>query len=113
MLVEKLGQRGRLQKALIAAFASSTSYDDTRKKFDRMAKVVTTLSDDEVEQVQKAYSANEWLHDAWYLSNRPYTRLVGFMKRCTGKEFAIVDGKLIIQKMAIGKKTPEDDEIPF
>jgi len=110
VLVEKLGQKGRLQQALISAFASSTSYDETRRRFDRLEKAVATLSDDEVAQIQTAFSANEFLHDAWYLDNQ-YNRLVDFMRRCTGQRFEITDKQLCIKK-AIAKKRA-DDEIPF
>jgi hypothetical protein len=91
LLVDKLGQKGRLQQALVSAFAKSPSFDAARDRFDRIYGVVSTLTDDEVGQIQTAYSSNERLHGAYYLKNR-YNRLTEFMKRCTGKEFNI-DGK--------------------
>ncbi len=97
VLVEKLGQKGRLQQALVSAFASSSSYEATRKRFDRLENAVTTLSDDEITQIQIAFAGNEFLHGAWYLNNQ-YDRLTNFMKRCTGKQFEITDGELRIKK---------------
>ena len=64
LLVEKLGQKGRLQQALISAFASSPDWNSARKRFGRLEKIVSTLGDDEATQIQTAYSTNEFLHDA-------------------------------------------------
>jgi hypothetical protein len=36
-LVEKLGQKARLQQTLVSAFASSPNWDEARARFDRMA----------------------------------------------------------------------------
>jgi hypothetical protein len=53
-----------------------------------------------------AYFSIENLHGAYYLKNH-YNRLTDFMKRCTGKEFAI-------KKKVVGKKRGNlDDEISF
>lgn len=84
VLVEKLGQRGRLQQTLISAFASTPNWDEARRRFDRMDEAITSLTDDEVEAIQLAYSSNDQLYGAIYLNNK-YDRLVNFMKRCTGK----------------------------
>lgn len=111
LLVQKLGQKGRLQQALISAFASSGSWEAARERFDRMDGSVSTLSDDEASQIQTAYSSNESLHGAYYLKNH-YNRLTDFMKRCTGKEFEI-DGKKLEIKKVKAKKRDMNDEIPF
>lgn len=102
LLVEKLGQKTRLQQALVAAFAKSRDWDSTRKRFDRLDGAVSTLGDEEVEEIQAAYSSNEALHGAYYLNNH-YNRLVDFMTRCTGKQFEIVNGELKIKKKAAGR----------
>ncbi len=111
VLVDKLGQKGRLQRGLVAAFASSSNWDAARERFDRMEGSVSTLTDDEVSQIQTAYSSNDSLHGAYYLKNH-YNRLTDFMKRCTGKEFEI-DGKELKIKKVKAKKREMDDEIPF
>jgi hypothetical protein len=78
-----------------------------------MDRSVSTLSDDEVNQIRTAYYSNESLHGAYYLKNR-YNRLTDFMKRCTGKEFEIDGKKLAIKKEVVGKKQSDmEDEIPF
>lgn len=108
VLVEKLGQRGRLQQTLISAFASTPNWDEARRRFDRMDEAITTLTDDEVEAIQLAYSSNDQLYGAIYLNNK-YDRLVDFMKRCTGKEFVIKGRKLTPKAVAADL----DEEIPF
>lgn len=111
LLVEKLGQKRRLQQALVSAFTSSPDWDAARKRFGRLQKAVTTLGDDEVRQIQAAYSSNEFLHGAWYLDNQ-YKRLILFMNRCTGKQFEIV-GKELRTKEKTAKINKLDEEIPF
>jgi hypothetical protein len=111
LLVERLSQQGRLQQAIVSAFASSPSWDATRERFDRMEGCVSNLSDNEVSQIQAAYSSNESLYSAFYLKNH-YNRLTDFMSRCTGKEFKI-DGKVLEIKKTKVSKREMDDEIPF
>jgi TIR domain-containing protein len=110
LLVESLGQKGRLRLTLITAFCDSPDFNETRDRFNRLAETISTLSDDEVEQIQKAYASNDQLHGAYYLGY--YNRLISFMKRCTGKEFAI-DGKKLVGESAKATKKEMDDEIPF
>jgi hypothetical protein len=112
LLIEKLGQKGRLQQALITAFTLSPNWDSARERFDLMNEAVTSLSDDQVDQIQIAYFSNESLHDAYYLKNH-YKRLTVFMKRCTGKDFEIAGRELRIKKANAGKRRTVDDEIPF
>ena len=111
ILVEKLGQKGRLQHALVSAFAASPDWDEARKRFDSLDAAVSVLSDEEVHQIQAAYSSNEALNGAYYLKNH-YTRLVDFMNRCTEKQFEIV-GKTLRIKGKVTAKRNADDEIPF
>jgi len=59
ILVEKLGQKARLQQTLVSAFASSPNWDEARARFDRMKEAVSSLNNEEIEQIQNAYSSNE------------------------------------------------------
>jgi hypothetical protein len=111
VLVENLGQKRRLQQALISAFTGSPNWDTARERFGRMDKAISNLSDDEVRQIETAYSSNEALHGAYYLKNH-YSRLTDFMKRCTGKQFEIIGTELRMKKAKIGRRDM-DDEIPF
>jgi hypothetical protein len=108
VLAEKLGQKWRLQQMLISAFNSSPDFYETKRRFDRMNEVITSLSDNEAESIQRAFSSNDQLYGAIYLDSR-YNRLVNFMKRCTGKDFAIEDRKLKPKAVFVDM----DDEIPF
>ena len=110
LLVEKLGQQGRLRQSLIFAFCASTNFNETRDRFDRLSETISTLSGDEVDQIQQAFSLNDQLHGAFHLTY--YDRLTKFMKRCTGREFEISSKKLTLKKAA-ARKHEMDDDIPF
>jgi len=111
VLVDKLGQRGRLQQTLISGFNSSPDWGETTVRFDRMNEAVSTLNADEVEEIQRAYAANDQLHYANYLNNK-YNRLISFMKRCTGKDF-VIDGTRLAPRTQLRRMSEMDDEIPF
>lgn len=109
LLVEQLGQK-RLRQALIIAFCESSDFNETRDRFDRLSETISTLSDDEAEQIQNAFASNDQLHGAYYLGY--YNRLTNFMKRCTGKDFEIEDKKLVAKNLKPIKRQM-DDEMPF
>ncbi len=53
ILCEKLGQKDRLQQAVISAFIQSPDFNETKVRFDRMENAVKTLSDDELARINK------------------------------------------------------------
>lgn len=87
LLVEEFGQPGRLRETLISAFCTSADFNETRGRFDRLNQVIATLSKDEAQKIQRAYSLNDKLNGAYYLRN--HNRLINFMQRSTGREYAI------------------------
>lgn len=105
LLAEKLGQRDRIQHALITAFCAAPNWNEARRRFERMAGLVTKLSEAEFEQIRTAFEANNQLHEAIYLSNSD--RLIKFLQRTTGVKYRLLGGKIVpdIQK--------DDNEIPF
>lgn len=109
LLVEQLGQK-RLRQALIVTFCESSDFIETRNRFDRLAGTISTLSDDEIAQIQNAFASNDQLHGAYYLGY--YNRLTKFMKRCTGKDFEIEANRLIV-KNSKPVQGQTDDEVPF
>lgn len=88
ILEKKLNDKKRLQSALITAFIESPSWDDTRNQFDRLNKVVESLSEKEVERIIDGFKKNDQLHRATYLKNK-YNRLKNFLERTTGKKYVI------------------------
>ena len=90
---KKLNNKKRMQGALITALVESPSWDDTRDRFDRLNKVVETLSEEEVERIIDGYKKNNQLHHSMYLNNK-YKRLKHFLERTTGKEYSIA-GRII------------------
>jgi hypothetical protein len=108
LLVEEVGER-RLRENLITAFCDSGDFDETRKMFDRLTNTISTLSGDEIKQIQTAFASNHYLNNAYYLSY--HGRLTGFMKRCTGQDFEIATKQLVTKKEQ-SKQLP-DDKTPF
>ena len=88
LLEKKLDDKKRLQSALITAFVESPSYYDTRDRFDRLNKVVESLSEEEVEQIIDGFKKNDQLYHAIYLKNK-YNRLKKFLERTTGRKYGI------------------------
>ena len=106
LLAEKLGNRARLQSSLISAFLSSPSFSDTKERFNRVDRVVDSLSDTEVSQIIDGFEKNDQLHSSGHLTSR-YQRLRSFLKRTTGREY-IVEGKTVVAQVK-----EIEDEIPF
>jgi hypothetical protein len=105
LLAEKLGQRDRLQSALITAFCATPNWNEARHRFDRMDELVRQLSDEELGQITAAYEQNDQLYNAIYLHNND--RLRKFLMRTTGKSLKIGGAKIVLESQK------EDDEIPF
>jgi len=106
IIAEKLGQRNRLQPALVAAFAASPDFSQAKIRFQRLDQFVTRLSNKELAQLLAAYEVNPQLHNAIYLNNE-YERLIRFLLRVTGKKFEIKASRIREIEPAT------DDEIPF
>ena len=106
IIAEKLGQKGRLQPALISAFAAAPDFNEAKIRFQRMDRLVTKISPKELTQIITAFENNPQLHNAIYLDNE-YHRLVHFLEKATGRKF-VIDGRNI-REPAVAP----DDEIPF
>ena len=89
LLAEKLGNKTRLQSALIEAFIEAPCFNETKLRFERLASVVTSLSDDEVARIIRGFANNDQLHNAGHLTSKK-ERLGNFLKRTTGKDYVIV-----------------------
>jgi hypothetical protein len=106
LLAEKLGNGRRLQSALISAFVQSPNFMETKLRFDRMAGVVHSLSDEEVDQIARGFEANDQLHKAGHLISK-YERLRCFLEQTTGRRYVVSGKKIsVVEEMV-------DDEIPF
>lgn len=88
LIAEKLGNKHRLQTALINAFCISPDFPETKKRFDRMSGVVKSLNDDEVAVITKAFHDNDQLHKAGHLVSN-YNRLIKFLSQTTSQTYEI------------------------
>lgn len=88
LISEKLGNKHRLQTALIRSFCNSPDFSETKKRFERINSVVETLTSDEVAEISKAFNENTQLHNAGHLVSK-YNRLAHFLNRVTGKFYEV------------------------
>lgn len=88
LISEKLGNKHRLQTALINSFCVSPDFVETKKRFERMCSVVEVLTDDEIALIAKAFKENDQLHKAGHLVSK-YKRLTFFLNRVSGKTYEI------------------------
>lgn len=111
-IVEKLGQKDRIQSALVNAFNESPNWSETTIRFDRMSKFIEKLSDAELSSIIVGYSKNDQLHGAAYLNSRS-DRLRKFLAKTTGTDF-VIRGKMIIDAKSQNKNARKtEDDIPF
>jgi hypothetical protein len=101
LIAKKLGQRARLQRAVVSAFCASPNFNETVERFDLMRKLVERLSEEEVYQMIDSFYKNDQLHNSIYLLNNNQ-RLKRFLEAVT-KEEVDIDGRFI----RVG------DDIPF
>ena len=97
LVAKKLDNKGRLQSALISAFTGSSSFEETKKRFDRLNEVVDSISEEEAQRIIDGFKENDQLHGAYYLNNK-YKRLINFLERTTGRECSIVGRNIISRK---------------
>ncbi|MEJ0060900.1 MAG: toll/interleukin-1 receptor domain-containing protein [Terricaulis sp.] len=86
ILSETLDNKPRMQSALISAFIQSPDFNETRDRFDRVARVVDTLTSAELSAILRGFRENDQLNRSIYLLNQA-SRLTKFLERTTGKKF--------------------------
>lgn len=106
LLVNEIGQEGRLKSILIEAFLSSESYHDAMERLSRLSQTTDRLTDQEFKRIVKGYAENDQLYTCGGIHTRGYW-FQRFLETATGKKLEI-HGKTISEKQAA-----EDDEIPF
>ncbi len=106
LVAAKLGQRGRIQEAVVSAFCATPNWNEARIRFDQMNDLVDKLSDEEVAKISRSFEENDQLNRAIYLGSND--RLKKFLNRTTGKHFTITNGRIATEGVAM-----DDDEIPF
>jgi hypothetical protein len=92
LLAEKLGEKARLQTAMIASFLSSPKFTEAKLRFIRMNEVVQKITEIELAAIIAGYQKNSQLHNVPYLKNS--SRLCSFLNRTTGKYF-LIEGRVI------------------
>jgi hypothetical protein len=109
VIAEKLGNRARLQGALITAFIESTNYIDTMETFDRLEQVVTNLEAGDERRIVQGFNTNDQLNTCAGIRNRG-DRFISFMTAVTGKRWQTIDRKLSV---IMPTTNQTDDDIPF
>lgn len=95
VLANKLGNKSRLQGALVSAFCEAPSFPEAIERFNRLEKLVVSLTDDEYVEIASAFLSNSQLHGSIYLTNHN-ERLKRFLTKATGLRTNISD-KVITQ----------------
>jgi len=106
LIANRLGNRKRLQSALISAFVESTDFNETIIRFDRLNSVVDTPTDDELKRIVNGFRANSQLYKSFHLTNKN-DRLIRLLEHCTPGRYEIKD-RMISPVIIV-----EPDEIPF
>lgn len=106
ILADKLGNKKRLQSALVTAFVASSDYTEAKDRFIRLEAVVEHLTAEELDMIIRGFHDNDQLYRAIYLVNH-YQRLKRYLEQSTGNKIEI-EGRVISVK-----KEEFDDEIPF
>jgi len=105
LLAEKLGNGRRLQGALVSAFVQSPDFSEAKLRFDRMAEVVDSLTDEEVDLIIRGFEANDQLHNAMHLTSK-YERLRKFLERTTGRKCVVAGKKVSLMKAIVSNQIP-------
>jgi TIR domain len=105
VIAEKLGSKTRLQGTLISAFLAAPDFFETKSRFDRMAGVITSLSDDELQTILEGFKNNYQLHNCYHLSY--YNRMINFLEKTTMHKFEWKGKEIRVLKQTV------DDQIPF
>lgn len=83
LIGERLRQIERFNEVLIKSFCEAPDYTEAKSRFERMTANVKKLSNEQAQQIIEAFSENNQLHNAGYLTSR-YQRLIQFMNRAAG-----------------------------
>lgn len=96
VLSKKLENKSRMQTALIEAFVQSPNWDQTRSRFEMLKEHVTDLNDDELGRIINAFSVNNALYEAIYLTNH-YERLQKYLRAATRKNYLVEHKKIYLE----------------
>jgi len=112
LIGKALGKEERLQDILITSFIESPSWSDTKVRFDRMAKLITKLTDDQLKRIIAGFRDNDQLNQCMHLTSH-YDRLKKFLERTTGHGFKIEGNRITKLKPAPAAFDDDDDGVPF
>jgi len=97
LLADRLENKKRLQNALVLAFIQSSDFEEAKVRFTRLETHVTSLTEEETNEIIKGFCENDRLNEAYYLINQ-HQRLLRFLEKCTGKTFEISDNIISLKK---------------
>ena len=106
LIANKLRGKDRIQEILISAFLDSQSFLETQKRFDRMAKVAESLSEDQLSRIIEGFRENSQLYKCFHITDEN-KRLIKFLERCTDYTFTKRDKVIDYSIVSVA------DDIPF
>lgn len=108
LLAKAIGNPARMNDGLVSAFASSSSFDETRDRFETMSETIDKLEEHHVSTIVSAYRTNDQLHNSIYLNNNR-DRLRKYLSRAAGRQFEISGTEI----KEIRSRRSDEREIPF
>ncbi len=106
LLVNEIGQEGRLKSIMIEAFVSSPNFVESMERLKRLIETTDRLSDKEFQAIADGYERNDQLHNCAGIHTRGYW-FKRYLEDATGKKLEFRDKKIIEIKPDL------DDKITF
>jgi TIR domain len=105
LLVNEIGQEGRLKAILIEAFISSPNYPEAIERLERLVQTTDRLTDKELKRISDGYRKNSQLYGCGGIHNRG-NWFKRYLEDSTGKSLEIKNREII-------EVINSDEEIPF
>lgn len=106
VLVNEIGQEGRLKTILIEAFINSVSFPDSIENLTRLVTTTDRLTDQEFNRIVKGYENNDQLHNCGGIHNRG-NWFKRYLENASGKKLKFDQRKIV------EIEPPIDNEIPW
>ena len=94
VLINEIGQEGRLKEILIGSFISSPNYIESMERLERLTHTADRLTDKEFERIKEGYAGNPQLYSCAGIHNRG-NWFKRYLESATGKKLEFNIGEII------------------
>lgn len=106
LLVNEIGQEGRLKAILIEAFINSPNYLESMSRLERLIETTDRLTDAEFRKIVAGYEKNDQLYSCVGIHTRG-NQFKRYLEGATGKKLEFKEGTIVETRIE------ENEEIPF